>query len=175
MEKRIIEKYRITYGNHIFQEKNLISHEDYLQIIKPKNNAIYNLEISNKKGINDKKIAELKSELKEQFGNEWFTDQSPLYDAIKSHTLECGLCKRTYYVSLERTRILDMCESMLNSIHFLNMKITSVIAIAKIVNLKVKDSDLHSMIFDGKLRSIRLQKQQQASNFMMDQANQLPF
>ena len=175
MEKRIIERYRITYENHTFQEKNLISHEDYLQIIKPKNDAIYNLEISNKKGINNSKIAKLKSELKDQFGSEWFTDQSPLYEAIKCHTLECGLCNKKYYASLERTKVLNVCESMLNSVHFLNVKSTSVIAIAKIVNLKVKDIDLHSIIFDGKLRSIRLQKQQQANNFMMDQANQLPF
>ena len=174
MGKRVIGRYRITFENGMFQEKSLISHEDYLKIIVPKNNEIYNLEIEDKKN-NSKKISEIKSYLNSEFDENWFTDESPIFNAIKTHKLECGLSGKSYYVSIEKIDILNKCEEMLNKLHFLNIKITSVIAIAKIVKLKYPEADLHAMIFDGKLKQIRRQKEMQRTAFLKDQANQLPF
>jgi hypothetical protein len=78
-----MDRYQITYDNGITQEKNLISHEDYLNIIKPMLKIIYFLEIND----NKKQANVLKSMVKELYG-EYFTDKSPLGLAIKTGYLE---------------------------------------------------------------------------------------
>jgi hypothetical protein len=80
---RIIGRYRITYKNGMVQEKDLISHSDYENIVKPYTDKIYDL-------IKDKMDSEadlLKAELKAMFGSEWFTDGSPLFEASKTGIL----------------------------------------------------------------------------------------
>lgn len=81
---RIIAKYKITYKNGIIQEKNLISHLDYIGIIKPYKEIIYTLE----KEKLEKDANLLKTELKIMFGFEWFTDKSPLFEASKTGILK---------------------------------------------------------------------------------------
>lgn len=69
--------HKITYSNGVTQYKNLIKHEDYLNVIKPIQNEIYELECKNYKKFK-KQIISLKVKLKSTFGEEWFTDKSPL-------------------------------------------------------------------------------------------------
>lgn len=68
-------KYKIVYENGITQTKYLIRHEDYEQVIKPTKDKIKELEET---------IDQLKRMLKKEFGSEYFTDQSPLFAAIKT-------------------------------------------------------------------------------------------
>lgn len=68
-----------TYG--ITQAKNLIAHADFLSIIKPTRARIDELKDSPER-------ARLQSELVSQFGQDWFTDQSPLFEAITTGMLE---------------------------------------------------------------------------------------
>lgn len=78
-------KYLITYDNGITQQKNLISHKTFLEVIKPAQMQIALLEgIPSKQ--NKEQIKLLKASLK-QFG-EWFTDESPLFESIQSGYLE---------------------------------------------------------------------------------------
>lgn len=79
----VIGKYKITYHNGVVQEKNLISSKDFHNFIIPIRNEIHELEC-------EKKYSEakyLKSELKNIFGSEYFTDDSPIYYAIKTGIL----------------------------------------------------------------------------------------
>lgn len=78
----ILGKYKITYANGIFQFKNLISHNDYLNDIKVVEDKIYEIERKNKFKEN-KESSELKSYLKNTYGIHWFTDKSPLFYGIK--------------------------------------------------------------------------------------------
>ena len=82
MAKKILGVYKITYGNGngIAQQKNLISHEDYLDIIIPQEKLIYELEKENNYR-ETKESKQIKNELKDLFGGLWFTDKSPLYYA----------------------------------------------------------------------------------------------
>jgi hypothetical protein len=83
----IIKTYRITYENDISQTKNLIKHSDFLNVIKPTEKLIYELERKNK----FKPTAETKQlgkDLKNRFSDNWFTDGSPLFNAISSGVLE---------------------------------------------------------------------------------------
>ena len=80
---RIIGRYRMTYKNGMVQEKDLISHSDYVNIIKPYNDKIYDL-IKEKL---DNEADLLKAELNSMFGSEWFTDASPLFEASKTGIL----------------------------------------------------------------------------------------
>jgi len=82
-ESKILGRYKITYSNGIFQFKNLIAHDDYINIYKAYQDKIYELEKANKfKETNTTK--QLKKELKTYFGSEWFTDGSPLFGAIST-------------------------------------------------------------------------------------------
>lgn len=87
---KTLGKYKITYKNGFIQYKDLISYNDYETIIKPSNDKILDLEYllsaKNKKEISSK-IHSIKQELKQQFGDNWFLDKSPLYDAIKTGIL----------------------------------------------------------------------------------------
>ena len=68
------------------QIKHMISHEDYLSVIKPIKELIYILEVD--KSIDSSiKILELKTELK-RFKEPWFTDKSPIAKAIETGFLE---------------------------------------------------------------------------------------
>lgn len=81
---RIISKYRICYENGIVQEKDLISHKDYETIIKPKQVEIHELKVDKE----NKKANEIKAELFDMFGDNWFTDESPLYKAHQTGSIE---------------------------------------------------------------------------------------
>ena len=83
---RILGQYRITYGNGISQTKCLISHSDFENIIKPTESKIYELEKANswKPSVQSKK---LKSDLKIMFSSAYFTDKSPLFEAMSTGTL----------------------------------------------------------------------------------------
>ena len=82
MPTKILGVYRITFENGVSQIKNLISHDDFLNIYKVTQDEIYDLEKENKfKPTNTTK--QLKLDLIEYFGNEWFTDKSPYFHAIK--------------------------------------------------------------------------------------------
>ena len=82
--------YRITYPKYKTSHvKNLILHEDYLNVYKPLSEKIKELESHcaelNKKKHADK-IAEFKKEIKkiktslnEMFGSEFFTTESPIW------------------------------------------------------------------------------------------------
>lgn len=86
MAKQILGTYEITYANGISQYKNLISHDDYLNIIVPTEELIVELERKNKfRETKDSK--ELKKNLKDLFGGLWFTDKSPLFYAMLTNIL----------------------------------------------------------------------------------------
>ena len=83
---KILGRYSITYQNGVIQEKDLINHDDYESIMKPTKDLIYDL-ISTK-DINDLKEAnKLKNDLKLMFGDSWFTNKSPLYQAFHTGIL----------------------------------------------------------------------------------------
>lgn len=79
-----LTEYSITYlKSGINQRKILIPHEEYLRISE--------MEIE----VRDSALKKLTG------GKEWFTDKSPLYEAIESGVLDCnGL----YPVKLEELR-----------------------------------------------------------------------
>jgi len=86
MATKIIGVYEITYQNGNCQIKNLISHDDYVNIYKSYQDKIFELEKENKfKESNSSR--KLKLELKEFFGTEFFTTMSPLFDAISANVL----------------------------------------------------------------------------------------
>lgn len=85
---RVVRKYIIHYiNNNVYQTKNLIKHEDYVEIIKPLYKEIISLESEQtkygKKNKNfieiENKIKNIKKYIKEEFGEEFFTDESPIY------------------------------------------------------------------------------------------------
>ena len=86
-----IATYKIIYSNGFIQYKNLISHDDYVNIIKSIRNKIFKLETEksdfSKKEI-QKKLSILKGKIDNLFGKSWFTDKSPLFYAIESGKLE---------------------------------------------------------------------------------------
>ena len=65
---------------------NLISHNDYLTKIKPREVEICRLETDNSisKERRESKIKTIKAEIVNMFGNSYFTDRSPLY--LNRHT-----------------------------------------------------------------------------------------
>ncbi len=73
----ILGRYRITYANGMTQEKNLIEHKDYLEVIKPLLSQ-----------DTDKKQEKGKKEVKRRFGEAWFTNQSPMYEAMSAGVLK---------------------------------------------------------------------------------------
>jgi hypothetical protein len=96
MGSKVLGVYRITYPgyNNTSQVKNLISHFDYLSLYKMWGNKKQELE-ANLAELNKKKhpdeAAELKKEisginakLHDMFGDEFFTDQSPLWLSQKT-------------------------------------------------------------------------------------------
>jgi hypothetical protein len=82
--KLVKGRYSIEYANGIKQEKNLISHKDYIGIIKPLRDAAdYFDSIKNEQMENA-----LKAEIKKLVGSDdFFTDESGLYEAHKTGIL----------------------------------------------------------------------------------------
>lgn len=82
--------YKITWLDvNVIQTKNLISHNDYLDIIKPNRVKIHELELD-KINDNTAEIKRLKKEIA-LFGDSWFTDNSLISDAM-----ETGLMQTNY-------------------------------------------------------------------------------
>lgn len=79
-----MEKYKLQYKSHI-QFKNLISHEEFTEVIKPIENEIYDLEKANKYK-QTAKSKELRKIIK-SYG-EYFTTQSPLYAAMTTNKIQ---------------------------------------------------------------------------------------
>ena len=87
---KILGKYRITYPSYnTTQVKNLVSHDYYKAVVSRQNELIRLIANYDKKSDPaglvalqkeiDKVAKEVKSELARQFGDEFFTDQSPLW------------------------------------------------------------------------------------------------
>ena len=79
--RKIIDRYKLIYPNGIIQEKDLISHDDFNNIIKPKRKLMYELENSKNKNYNEEANV-IKKELRFMFGDNFFTTESPLHEAI---------------------------------------------------------------------------------------------
>ena len=96
MGNKILGVYRITYPgyNNTSQVKNLISHDDYTKSYKMWNSKKQELETEladlNKKKHPDRaaeiknEIGAIKAKLHDMFGDEFFTDQSPLWLSHKT-------------------------------------------------------------------------------------------
>ena len=89
MESKIISLYKIIYENGVIQIKGLIEHSDYLNDIKPTETKIDFLEVKKK----TKDAEYLKRELKSKYGTFWFTNESPLFDAIVTGYLSLPICQ----------------------------------------------------------------------------------
>lgn len=89
---KIIGTYIIIYPDNgcVSQKKNLIRHEDYVNVIKPLFAKILSLTSEqlkygkkNKRYSEiEKEITEIKRNIKNDFGDEYFTDSSPLFQSI---------------------------------------------------------------------------------------------
>lgn len=76
---KILGTYQIHYlESNVVQVKNLIAQSDYENIIKPKLKEVYDLNLLGEK----QKSSSIKKELKDTFGEHYFTNQSPLFKAI---------------------------------------------------------------------------------------------
>jgi hypothetical protein len=76
-------KYSITYYNGITQVKDLITQDDFENVIQPKQKEIFEYML-----VDDKMAANaIKRELFDLFGDNYFTDGSPLYGAFKTGKL----------------------------------------------------------------------------------------
>lgn len=82
---KIKGEYLIIYANGISQNKYLISTEDYNEVVKPLDKVVGHLQLF--KGT-EGSVKEIKKTIKGLFGEEYFTDSSPLFDAIKSGYLD---------------------------------------------------------------------------------------
>lgn len=80
----ILARYQITYANGITQERNLIEHSDLTDVIQPTYMEISRIEGENPRKLADKLVTPLKAKLKEDFGEIWFTNKSPLFNAIET-------------------------------------------------------------------------------------------
>jgi hypothetical protein len=74
---KVIGVYKIEFNIGTNQIRNLISRDDYNEIIKPANEEIHELE---KKG-NTKEAKIIKNELKSMFGEHYFTNKSPIFES----------------------------------------------------------------------------------------------
>lgn len=81
MGTRVIDIYKIEYPDYnVIQFKGLISHDDFINDIKPTYNRIADIEKQQPLSKTSKaKISELKRELKEKYGEHYMTDESPLW------------------------------------------------------------------------------------------------
>ena len=109
MKIRGIYKFTFYSGKEeVIQYKNLISHIDYINHVKSREIAMLSIEgnKSIKKENREKLITELKDEIKQLFGENYFTDNSPLYLNRESGKLKLEFIKdRDVYINykIERT------------------------------------------------------------------------
>jgi len=83
-------KYRIKYLDvEVVQEKYLIPQSVYNEVIIPAKKVISEIETLNN-GKPTNKSKELKSWLKNKFGDNIFTNQSALFNSIKTGILNCN-------------------------------------------------------------------------------------
>lgn len=86
----ILGRYRITYPSYnTTQVKNLVSHDSYLAVVGHQRELIKQVANYDKKGDQagllalqkelGKVMKEVKEKLEKQFGEEFFTDKSPLW------------------------------------------------------------------------------------------------
>lgn len=75
---KIMGTYKILYSNGVEQTKTLIRQTDYQNIIRPIQDRIYDLSYIKK----DRSVSVLKRYITENFGENWFTHQSPVGLAI---------------------------------------------------------------------------------------------
>lgn len=78
---KIIGIYKISYPDMgVIQIKNLVSLNDYLNDIKVKEKEIIRLEgITPKSKTNERIINELKTYIKQEYGTEYFVENSPIW------------------------------------------------------------------------------------------------
>lgn len=94
--KKTLGQYQVTYANGTVQIMDLISHQDFVEIYQKKQDEIYDLNTHpdnrkpKTKEYHAKKVSEIKKELEEMFGDSWFTDKSPLYEAHLTDILILG-------------------------------------------------------------------------------------
>lgn len=82
---KILGVYRIEYiDSKMIQTKNLISHTDYIEDIKPSYADIDFYETKKETAYLAKKI---KRRLRDTYGEHFFTDISPLFDSIRTGML----------------------------------------------------------------------------------------
>lgn len=93
-----MEKYKITYANGISQIRMLISHDVYLNTVKPLETEIDYLKTTIKKKSNDKNeiqkkelLKTLQNKLKYITPISFFTDKSPLFYAIVTGVIDLPL------------------------------------------------------------------------------------
>lgn len=76
-----IGMYSIMYQGGVRQVKHLVPHAKYVDVWKPTQDMIYDLERANRWKKTPESKA-LRAKLVYQFGHEWFTDESPLHGAL---------------------------------------------------------------------------------------------
>ena len=103
----ILGTYEITYANGFKQIKHLISHDSYVNIIKPTEWQIYELERANrwKPTIESK---QLKRDLITMFSATYFTDRSPLYEAYLTGYIDIGVAHK---VNLQPCKVIEVKRS----------------------------------------------------------------
>lgn len=103
---RTLGHYKITYESGITQTKHLISHEDYLNIIKPTQLLIYQYSLVDR---DNPIISQLKQTLDKLFTEHWFTDQSPLWRAHSTKNLILpdtqGGTKKCLVINIGKTKL----------------------------------------------------------------------
>jgi hypothetical protein len=108
----ILGSYEITYANGFKQIKNLISHDSYINIIKPTEWQIYELEKKNRwKPTPESK--QLKKDLIAMFSATYFTDKSPLYEAYLTGYIDIGIA---YKINLQPCKVVKIKQSNLTVI-----------------------------------------------------------
>lgn len=78
--------YSITYQCGATQEKHLVPHGKYVEVWQPTQDRIYDMERANRWKKTPESKA-LRAKLAQQFGHEWFTDESPLHGALVTGVL----------------------------------------------------------------------------------------
>ena len=95
--------FEIKYKNAI-QIRRLILQEDYLLIIKPLQNRIW--ELQSEEILDKVEISRLKSLLLGFTGESWFTTESPLYKALINNTgLRCNIAGNLYEIPFISTKL----------------------------------------------------------------------
>lgn len=127
---KVVDVYKITYSDYgVSQHKNLISHDDYVNEVKPMLAEIARLEgILPRSKSNMKKVKELKSYIKEQYGDEYFTNNSPIWNSQFNNSIcklpksQGGDCK----IILEKVEyyFISNLDNLIHSTSCINCKIS---------------------------------------------------